>query len=85
MALRCAAALGEELSRADARLAPLAIDRYVKRTANTVWANQRDSRRLARAMFLQSPLASRGRELPIRHTPVRTMIDSILAAMRQPL
>lgn len=85
VALRCAAALGEELSRADARLAPLAIERYVKRTANTVWANQRDSRRLARAMFLQSPLAARGRELLIRHTPVRMMIGSILAAMRQPL
>jgi len=85
VALRCAAALGEELSRADARLAPMAIDLYVKRTANRVWANQRDSRRLARAMFLQSPLAARGRELLIRHTPVRMMIGSILTAMRQPL
>lgn len=84
VALRCAAALGDELSRADARLAPLAIELYEQRTARTARANQRDSRRLARAMFVEGRALARGRELFIRHTPVRTMVGSILAAMRQP-
>ncbi|MGH2904524.1 MAG: FAD-dependent oxidoreductase [Solirubrobacteraceae bacterium] len=85
VALRCAAALADELSRADAHLAPRAIDHYLKRTTRTVRANQRDSRRLARAMFIENRTAAWGRERLIAHTPVRTMIGSILAAMRQPL
>jgi 2-polyprenyl-6-methoxyphenol hydroxylase-like FAD-dependent oxidoreductase len=85
VALRCAAALGDELSRADARLAPLAIELYVKRTATSARANQRDSRRLARAMFIENAALAAGRERLIRHTPVRAMIGSILAAMRQPV
>jgi 2-polyprenyl-6-methoxyphenol hydroxylase-like FAD-dependent oxidoreductase len=85
VALRCAAALGDELSRADARLVPLAIELYEKRTAKTARANQRDSRRLARAMFVENGAASWGRERLIRHTPARAMIGSILAAMRQPV
>jgi 2-polyprenyl-6-methoxyphenol hydroxylase-like FAD-dependent oxidoreductase len=84
VALRCAAALGDELSRADGRLAPLAVELYVKRTAKAARANQRDSRRLARAMFVENGALAWGRERLIRHTPVRTMIGSILAAMRQP-
>ncbi len=85
IALRSAAALGDELSRADARLAPLAIELYEKRTAKTARANQRDSRILARSMFIENGALSWGRERLIRHTPVRAMIGSILAAMRQPV
>jgi FAD-dependent urate hydroxylase len=82
-ALRCAAALADELSRADARLVPLALDHYLERTTKPVRANQRDSRRLARAMLLRSNALCRGRDLATRHTPARPMIGSIIAAMQQ--
>ncbi|MGH3401138.1 MAG: hypothetical protein ACRDRJ_01230, partial [Streptosporangiaceae bacterium] len=82
-ALRCAAALADEISRADARLVPLALGHYLERTTKPVRAYQRDSRRLARAMFLQSNALCRGRDLATRHLPARSMIGSILAAMRQ--
>jgi len=85
IALRCAAALGDELSRAEARLAPLAIELYERRTAKTARVNQSDSRRLARAMFVENSTLAWGRERLIRYTPVRAMIGSILAAMRQPV
>jgi FAD-dependent urate hydroxylase len=82
-ALRSAAALADELSRADARLVPLALDHYLERTARPVRAHQRDSRRLARAMFLQSDALCRGRDVVTRHMPIRSMIGSILAATRE--
>lgn len=82
-ALRCAAALADELSRADARLVPLALDHYLERTTKPIRANQRDSRRLARAMLLQSNTLCRGRDVATRHMPARSMIGSIFAAMRQ--
>ncbi len=82
-ALRCAAALADELSRADARLVPLALDHYLERTTRPVRASQRDSRRLARGMFLRSGALCRGRDVATRHMPARSMIGSILAATRQ--
>jgi len=82
-ALRSAAALADELSRADARLVPLALDHYLERTTRTVRAHQRDSRRLARAMFLHSSALCQGRDVATRHMPVRSMIGSILAAMHE--
>ena len=82
-ALRSASALADELSRADARLVPLALDHYLARTTRTVRAHQRDSRRLARAMFLQSNALCQGRDVATRHMPVRAMIGSILAAMHE--
>lgn len=82
-ALRSAAALADELSRADARLVPLALDHYLERTTRPVRAHQRDSRRLAHAMFLQSNALCRGRDVATRHMPIRSMIGSILAAMHE--
>lgn len=82
-ALRSAAALADELSRADARLVPLALDHYLERTTRPVRAHQSDSRRLARAMFLQNNALCWGRDVATRYLPVRSMIGSILAAMRQ--
>jgi FAD-dependent urate hydroxylase len=82
-ALRCAAALADELSRADARLVPLALDHYLERTTRPIRANQRDSRRLARAMLLRSNALCGARDVAIRHMPVRSMIGSILAAMHE--
>lgn len=82
-ALRSAAALADELSRADARLVPLALDHYLKRTTSTVRAHQRDSRRLARVMFLQGSASCRVRDAATRLMPVRAMIGSILATMHE--
>jgi FAD-dependent urate hydroxylase len=82
-ALRSAAALADELSRADARRVPLALDHYLERTARPIRANQRDSRRLAHAMCLQSKVLCLGRDVVIRHMPVRSMIGSLLAAMQE--
>jgi len=82
-ALRSAAALADELSRADARLVPLALDHYLERTTKPTRAHQRDSRRLARAMLLQSSALCRGRDIATRHMPTRLMIGSILAAMHE--
>ncbi|HVS98971.1 MAG TPA: NAD(P)/FAD-dependent oxidoreductase [Solirubrobacterales bacterium] len=84
-ALRSASALGDELSRADARLVPLAIDHYVKRTEKIVRGNQTDSRHLARAMFVENRLATWGRDELLRHMPVTSMTKSILEAMQQPI
>ena len=84
-ALRSAAALADELSRADGRLVPLAIRHYVTRTEKVVRGNQHDSRRLAKAMFVENGLATRGRDELLRHMPVTSMTRSILEAMRQPV
>lgn len=82
-ALRCAAALADELSRADARLVPLALDHYLERTTRPVRAQQRDSRRLARAMLLRSSTLCRGRDVAVRHVPARSTIGSVLAAANE--
>lgn len=84
-ALRSAAALGDELSRADARLVPLAIDHYVARTEKIIRGNQTDSRHLAKAMFVENGLATWSRDELLRHMPVTSMTKSILEAMRQPV
>jgi FAD-dependent urate hydroxylase len=84
-ALRSAAALADELSRADARLVPLALDHYVERTEKIVRGNQADSRHLARAMFVENGLATWSRDELLRHMPVTSMTKSILEAMRQPV
>ncbi|MGD9736237.1 MAG: FAD-dependent oxidoreductase [Solirubrobacterales bacterium] len=84
-ALRSAAALADELSRADARLVPLAIDHYVERTEKVIRGNQTDSRHLAKAMFVENGLATWGRDELLRHMPVTSMTKSILEAMRQPV
>lgn len=81
--LRCAAALADELSRADAHLVPLALGHYLQGTTGPIRAHQRDSRRLARAMFRQSSPLCQARDVATRHLPARFMIGSILAAMHE--
>lgn len=84
-ALRSAAALADELSRADARLVPLALDLYVQRTEKIIRGNQSDSRNLSKVMFVSNRLETWGRDELIKHMPVTSMTKSILEAMRQPL
>ena len=61
-ALRGAAALADELSRADASSIPLALELYEKRCRNVVERNQTDSRRLARLMFVRNELVGWARD-----------------------
>lgn len=76
--------LADELSRADACTAPSALRHYERRCRPTVEANQRDSRRLARIMFLRSPLAGWSRNHLLRHYPPQRLVSSIRRSMEQP-
>lgn len=83
-ALRAAAALGDELSRADEALVPTALDLYVKRCMKIVWGNQDDSRLAARYMFVESRLMGWGRDEIVKHYPAQRMLSQIAESMRQP-
>jgi len=52
-AMRAAAGLADELSRADAATVPLALELYQKRCRGVIERGQTDSRRLARVMFVR--------------------------------
>lgn len=84
-ALRSAATLADELSRADAALVPLAIELYVARSAATVHANQDASRRLAHAMFVRGRVRGRVRDEIMRHYPVERMVKAIVDALHRPM
>ena len=84
-ALRCAAVLADELSRADAALVPLAIELYVARSASTVHANQDASRRLAHAMFVEGRVRGRVRDEIMRHYPLERIVKPIVDALHRPM
>ena len=85
MAMRAAAALGDELSRADASMVPLALDLYEQRCRRTVERNQTESRRLARLMFLRHPRLAWARDQTARRYPAKRALDQIISSMRRPL
>ena len=62
---------------------PLALHHYLERSTKPIRASQRDSRRLARATFLQSNALCRSRDVVTHRMPVRSMIGSVLAAMQE--
>jgi FAD-dependent urate hydroxylase len=84
-AMRSAAALAEELSRADARLVPLALDHYVRRISDTAEKNQSDSRKLAKVMFVENKLAGWGRDEIVKHMPASSSTKQIVEAMQRPM
>lgn len=84
-ALRSAAALADELSRADAKLAPLACELYVKRSEKIVRKNQEESRLLARGMFMRGSATSWARDELIKHMPARSATKQMVELMRSPL
>jgi len=84
-AMRSAAALAEELSRADAQLVPLALELYAKRAQKVIRGNQEDSRKLARAMFVSNRMAAWGRDEILRHYPVTRIVGQIVDAMHAPV
>ena len=83
-AMRAAAGLADELSRADAATVPLALELYEKRCRSTVERHQTESRRLARTMFVRSPLAARARDQMARYYPARLALGEIINSVRQP-
>lgn len=84
-AMRAAAALADELSRADAEHVPLALGMYQKRCRRIIESNQQDSRNIARYMFLSSPTLGRIRNTVLAHYPIRRAIRQIVRSMHQPL
>ncbi len=83
-ALRAAAGLADELSRANAETVPLALQHYQHRCRGILEANQRESRNLARLMFVKSPLAAAARNLAVKFYPPERMLKSIVKSMDQP-
>jgi 2-polyprenyl-6-methoxyphenol hydroxylase-like FAD-dependent oxidoreductase len=83
-ALRTAAALADELSRADAARVPLALDLWEQRCRRLVEHNQDDSRAAGRYCFVESRPLGWARDQLVRYYPVRRMIAQIVASMRQP-
>ncbi len=84
-ALRSAAALADQLSRADAKLVPLALELYVDRHEQIVRKNQSDSRNLARIMFMERRPGTWARDELMKHMPERTATKQIVELMRSPL
>ena len=85
MAMRAAAALADELSRADASMVPLALDLYERRCRTVIERNQTESRRLARLMFLRHPVLAWAHDQAARRYPARRALDQIISSMRRPL
>jgi 2-polyprenyl-6-methoxyphenol hydroxylase-like FAD-dependent oxidoreductase len=83
-ALRGAAALADELSRADAKSVGLALDLYEKRCRHIIEGNQQDSRSLARYMFIENRALSWARDQMLRHYPPTKMVDQIVDSMQTP-
>lgn len=83
-ALRGAAALAYELSLADPRSVPVALERFERRCRPLVERNQRDSRMLARAMFLSNGRFTALRDRAFSHVPASVMLRNITRSMRAP-
>lgn len=85
MALESAAALADELSRADAASAPKALELYERRRRRRTERAQSLSRRLARFTFVRSRGPAALRNLAFAHTNVETLVSPLLRELRRPL
>ena len=83
-AMRSAAALADELSRADAAHVPLALELFEKRCRTLVEHNQDDSRSVARYMFVRSRALGWGRDQLVKHYPADRVVKQITASMHTP-
>ncbi len=83
-AMRAAAGLADELSRADAASVPLALELYEKRCRKIIERNQTDSRRLARVMFVRPPLLAWGRDQLAGLYPAKRALREIIDSAHQP-
>lgn len=80
-AMDSAAALADELSRADAEHIQYAFDLYVKRQRHRVEAAQKNSRDLARYMFLNQPALAWARDQAMRFYTPEMLLKGISKVM----
>ena len=83
-AMRSAAALADELSRADAGTVPLALELYQKRCRGIVERAQANSRQLARVMLVGRPALAWSRDQLARLYPAHYAVGEIIHASHQP-
>jgi FAD-dependent urate hydroxylase len=84
VAMRAAAGLADELSRADADTVPIAFERYEKRCRALAEHAQTESRRLARAMFVQHPAMARLRDQVVSRYPAKLALRDIIRSTHEP-
>lgn len=85
MAMESAAALNDELSRADAAGVPLALRLFEKRHRGRVEAAQANSRRLGKLMFVDSTPLAWGRDQLMKFVTLESLIREIGSALDQPI
>jgi 2-polyprenyl-6-methoxyphenol hydroxylase-like FAD-dependent oxidoreductase len=85
MALESAAALADELSRADAASVPEALALYERRRRARTERAQTLSRRLARLTFVKSRPIAAVRDALLRRASVETLVGPLLRDLRRPL
>lgn len=84
IALESAAVLADELSRSDSTSVPLALQLYVKRRRARVIDGQEDSRKLAKLMFVKSPLLAALRNQLMRLYSIEMFARNIARSMARP-
>lgn len=77
MAMDSAAALVDELSRTDKDHIEYGLKLFIKRQQKRVEANQEDSRRLGKMMFVESHVIAAIRDYAVRFYTVRHMVKNI--------
>jgi 2-polyprenyl-6-methoxyphenol hydroxylase-like FAD-dependent oxidoreductase len=85
MAMESAAALSDELSRTNAKRVEQALDLYEKRHRRRVEDAQKNSRELARIMFVRSKPVDWLREKLLKFYSVEDLIRSIARIMEGPI
>lgn len=80
-AMDSAAALSDELSRADAAHLPYALSLYEKRQRHRAELAQKNSRDLARFMFVNNPLVALGRDQLMRFYSLKQLVADISRVM----
>lgn len=83
-AMRCAAGLADELSRADAATLPSALQLYEKRCRKITEANQTESRRLGRVMFMSNRPGAWLRDQVAKRYPAEKMLAQIISSSTKP-
>ena len=83
-AMHTAGSLADELSRVDGEHAHLALELFEKRCRHIVEANQKDSRKLAKYIFVDHAATAWGRDQIMKHYPMTKMVGDIIDAMKTP-
>jgi 2-polyprenyl-6-methoxyphenol hydroxylase-like FAD-dependent oxidoreductase len=84
-AMRAAAVLADELSRADGAHVPHALDLYVRRAKPVVERHQRDSRRFGKLMYVDSRMVVQARDAVLRHYSASHFVHQTEASNDAPM